>query len=127
MTEKQLKELVSAGVDPDRLAKALALSYLLQDMSEGYTIEIYQMLGSLNRNNHDRKTIEKIKRLSSELTKSISKAFTNDEIRIDFGDRSDFLRELLETALDINGEENRLKAISSLKIFVKTIKSDNDD
>mgnify|MGYP000977616567 CR=1 FL=1 len=127
MTEKQLKELVSAGVDPDRLAKALALSYLLQDMSEGYTIEIYQMLGSLNRNNHDRKTIEKIKRLSSVLTKSISKAFTNDEIRIDFGDRSDFLRELLETALDINGEENRLKAISSLKIFVKTIKSDNDD
>lgn len=119
MTEKQLKELIEQGINPEELGKSISLMYMLSDMAEQYTIAVHTMLKTLSNKNHDRLTIGKIKRLSAELTRSTAKALPGDDLRMDFGDRVDFLREIIEEAMYINDEESRLKAISTMKILNK--------
>jgi hypothetical protein len=120
MTPKQVEELKNKGIDPEILGKHITLMYMLSDMAESYTVSVHSMLQELPRNNHDRLTIEKIKRLSKELTGSAAKGMGTEKVQVSFGNRVDFLRDLIEVALYIDSEDDRLKAVSTLKIIAKT-------
>lgn len=118
MTEKQVEYLQKEGINPEELSKNIALMYLLSDMAEIYTVAVHTALKSLNRNNHDRLTIEKISRLSKALTRSTARALGNEPLMERFGDTSDFLQVIIEKALYIDTAEGRKRLIEAMEAIL---------
>lgn len=103
-----------------RLQKALNLTYISIDVADWYAMEVASLLKHTGLyRNKDKQTINRIKKLTGDLIKSVDRILHSDEQSSNFGDDSDFIREVIELASATQNEEEQIQVLSALKMIVK--------
>lgn len=104
----------------ERLRIALNLTYLLIDVCDSYALEVETLLRQ-NRmyRNTDKMLINRMRSTTGQLVKSVDKVLGNEQSSENFGHDSDFLRSVIELAIQAQDEEDEMKLLSSMKLVIK--------
>lgn len=117
MTTEQ--QLLNAGIKPHELARSLILQYVCFDIGSMYSFDIEEKLKKAGTLVHkDKMLLNKIKKYSLELSKSLDKGLNSDMLSEEFGDIADFMQKCIDILFDIPVDK-RMQAISTLKLLVK--------
>lgn len=120
--------VVEQGLDPLKLAHHTSVVYKLTDITEQMSLEIIDMLKGKKMAFRDAKDIKELNNISRRLQKSATEDLMRgakhdgidpDQYAENFGDSCDFMREVMELASVINDDNDRIKAISTLKLLAK--------
>ena len=104
----------------DKLRIAINMMYIASDIANGYAHEVEALLKLTNRYRHeDKHTIKKIKLLGQKLIQSVDKTLNNEQVSENFGDDSDFIRQVIELALKCDTPEKEIKFLSQMKINIR--------
>ena len=104
----------------ERLRVALNLTYVLIDICDSYALEVETLLkhNKMYRNS-DKMLINRMRSTTGQLVKSVDKVLNNEQTSEDFGHDSDFLREVIEIAIQTEDERDEIKLLSSMKLAIK--------
>ena len=106
----------------DRLRKAINMTYIAVDIAHGYALEVEQHLKNMNRYRFDdKKRINTLKKNARDIVRSVDKALNSDEISDNFGSDSDFIREVIEIALQTKSDEDHIRLLSAMKLSIKKV------
>ncbi len=104
----------------ERLKIAINLTYILIDICDSYAIEVETLLKHSGMyRNRDKMLINRIKSTTRQLVKSVDKTLANPESSENFGHDSDFLRSVIELAIQAQDEEDEMRLLSSMKLVIK--------
>lgn len=126
---KSLYESVKeSGLDPMVLAHLTSVTYKITDVAEQISLEIISMLKGTKMSFSDSRDIKQLNQTARRLQKSATIDLMNGaaqdgidplEYAEDFGSSCDFIREVIELSSIINKDEDRIKAISTLKLLTR--------
>jgi hypothetical protein len=104
----------------ERLKISLNLTYILIDICDGYASEVETLLkhNKMYRNS-DKMLINRLKSTTSQLVKSVDKALGNEQSCENFGHDSDFLRSVIELAIQTQDEEDEMQLLAMMKLVIK--------
>lgn len=104
----------------ERLRIALNLTYILVDICDSYATEVETLLKHSGMyRNKDKMLINRVKSTTGQLVKSVDKTLNNEQSSENFGHDSDFLRSVIELAIQAQDEEDEMRLLSSMKLVIK--------
>lgn len=124
--KRQVEFIRSFGIDPEEFVFAMSMEMLFVDMADSYISHVKSLVKNAPSFHHyEKQTIKNIKDKLADFALRMSKSLGNrmskeQQVRVQegFGDKSDFVRECCCLLVKIN-EEDRIKVLSTLKMFVK--------
>jgi len=104
----------------ERLRIALNLTYVLIDICDSYALEVETLLkyNKMYRNS-DKMLINRLRSTTSQLVKSVDKTLGNEQSSENFGHDSDFLRSVIEIAINTKDENEEIRLLSAMKLVIK--------
>lgn len=106
----------------ERLRKAINMTYIAVDIAHGYAWEVEQEMKRMNGYKFsDKQRIKTLKKNARDLVMSVDKALSSEEISDNFGSDSDFIREVIEIALQTKSDEDHIKLLSAMKLSIKKV------
>lgn len=107
-------------MDSERLRIALNLTYILVDICDSYATEVETLLKHSGMyRNKDKMLINRVKSTTGQLVKSVDKTLNNEQSSENFGHDSDFLRSVIELAIQAQDEEDEMRLLSAMKLAIK--------
>ena len=106
----------------EELKRLADMMYISADIAHGYAVEVKQAMKDVTMYYHqDKRRIDNILNLSRQLVWSVDKQLNNDEKSDNFGSDSDFIREVLEIALQTKSDEDHIRLLSAMKLSIKKV------
>lgn len=130
MTDQEAQEKIdfiqSLGIDPEEFVFAMMMEALFVDMADSYICHVKDLVKFSTHFHHkEKQTIKHIKDKLSDFAISFSNKLGTSlspdqhlQIQEGHGDRSDFVRECCMLLVKVKPED-RIKVLSSIKLFVK--------
>lgn len=123
--KRQVEFIQSFGIDPEEFVFAMSMEMLFVDIADSYISHVKDQVKFSPLFHHkEKQTINHVKNKLSDFAVSISKKLGDSlspeqqyKLQEGHGDRSDFIRECCMLLVKINDHEDRLKVISTLKLF----------